>query len=126
MGSLDAATPWRLLPALALGWLAFSFGRTLRRGCVPLIERIARVGDPALEPALCLYTRRLTQCWCAYLAAGALLSLVMPMAGLWTGVGSALLFVGERGLRPRFFPGRRFPGLSQQLRDAVSVWRGGA
>jgi uncharacterized membrane protein len=126
VGPLDAATLWHLPPALALGWLAFSFGRTLRRGRTPLIERIARVGGAALDPALCLYTRRLTQCWCAYLATGALLALATPLGGLWTGVGSALLFVGEHALRPRVFPGRRFPGLSQQLRDTVSVWRRGA
>jgi hypothetical protein len=33
-----------------------------------------------------------------------------------------LLFVGEHWLRPRLFPGHRFPGLVQQLRDTWSVW----
>jgi hypothetical protein len=34
-----------------------------------------------------------------------------------------LLFVGERWVRPWFFPGEVFPGLVQQLRDTWSIWR---
>ena len=54
------AVAMRYLPVLVLLWLAVFFGRSLRAGVVPLIERIARVGKPDLSPALCRYTRRLT------------------------------------------------------------------
>src|SRR6478752_7530551 len=110
-----------------LGWLAFFFGRTLRPGQEPFITRIARVSDPDLAPELRRYTRRLTALWSGYFVLAATLatfasqSLVHIGALVWT--GTAILFVGERWLRPRLFPGRTFPGLRQQLRDTVSVWR---
>ncbi len=122
-----AAAIARWLPALALLWLAILFGRTLRPGAVPLIERIARIGKPGLSAALCRYTRVLTAGWCLYFAVAALLT---PLAGLGiaqAGVGvaafSIVLFVGEHTLRRFLFPGETFPGLVQQVRDTVEVWR---
>ena len=118
---------WRVLPPLVLAWLAFSFGRTLGGNRMPLIERIARVSDPALPPALCRYTRRLTFVWFAYFIVAALLAVASGLrAGLvsvlvWS--GTVILFVGEHWLRRRLFPGRRFPGLTQQIRDTWRVWR---
>ena len=125
--TLDEAFWWRAASALMLVWLAVFFGRTLRAGQVPLIERIARVREPALAPPLCRYTRRLTALWCGYFLFAALLSLVPGRSVVSTGVlvwaGTAVLFIGERLLRPRLFPGQVFPGLLQQLRDTWSVWR---
>lgn len=92
-----------------------------------MIERVARVSDPALAPELCRYTRRLTAVWCAYFVATAVwLVAAKPPADdaamlIWLGTG--LLFVGEHWLRRRLFPARRFPGLRQQLRDTLHVWR---
>ena len=111
-----------------LGWLAFFFGRTLAPGQVPLIEQVARLSEPQMTPALCRYTRLLTALWCAYFVLAALLSVAVAVAGLagttsalvW--LGTAVLFAGERWLRPRFFPGHTFPGLAQQLRDTWRVW----
>lgn len=124
--SLEALTLWRALSVLVLLWLAYFFGRTLRRGATPLIERIATVSDPEMTPPLRRYTRRLTGIWCAYFVVAALLSAAAgpyPLqAGAWVWAGTAVLFVGEHWLRPRFFPGRAFPGLAQQLRDTWSVW----
>ena len=125
--SLDVATLWRGLSVLMLGWLCFFFGRTLAPGQVPLIERIARVSDPDLKPPLQRYTRLLTALWSAWFAAAALLALWAigrsPInVGAWVGPGSALLFVGEHGLRRLVFPGERFPGLVQQVRDTWTVW----
>jgi uncharacterized membrane protein len=120
--ALDAAA--RLVPALALAALALFFGRTLRAGRQPLIERIALVGDPALPAALRRYARRLTAVWCAYFVLAALVALLVgAIIGLAATVGSVLFFVGEHRLRSRLFPGHRFPGLVQQLRDTWSVWR---
>ena len=129
LGAPDATYPWRLVQVLMLGWLAFLFGRTLRAGRVPLIERIARVSDPELTPALRHYTRRLTVVWTLYFVVAALLSVGTEMQNGWTSglacSGAAVLFVGERWLRPCLFPGRSFPNLTRQLRDTWSVWRRG-
>lgn len=125
----DEAALWRAASALMLGWLAIFFGRTLRAGQLPLIERIARVSDPAMSGELRRYTRRLTAVWCAYFAFAALLSVILGHSMVRTGVlvwaGTVVLFVGEHWLRPRLFPGRAFPGLLQQIRDTLSVWRSG-
>ena len=125
--SLDAVTVWRAVPVAVLVWLAIFFGQTLRTGQVPLIERIARASDPGLPPELCRYTRRLTALWCAYFIVAALLSLTARLPLGWAGafiwLGTIVLFVGEHRLRAHLFPGRKFPGLVQQLRDTWNVWR---
>jgi uncharacterized membrane protein len=124
--SLDGAGWWRLLSVLVLAWLAFFFGRTLRAGQVPLIERIASVSEPDLPQPLVRYTRRLTAIWAAYFVLAATLTMTTGLAafggGAWVWAGTAVLFVGEHWLRPRLFPGHSFPGLVQQLRDTWSVW----
>jgi uncharacterized membrane protein len=124
--TLDALTLWRGVTVLVLGWLAYFFGRTLRPGAIPLIERIAAVSEPEPTPSLRRYTRVLTAVWCAYFVVAALLSIVAAQhpagAGAWVWAGTAVLFVGEHWLRPRFFPGRVFPSLAQQIRDTWSVW----
>ena len=124
-GSLHVVSP------LVLLWLAFFFGRTLWRGATPLIEQIARLGNPALSQPLCRYTRRLTAVWCAYFLIAAAAMAVGDASGagaygrlslaIWC--GTLVLFVGERWLRPWLFPGESFPSLRQQLRDTWSLWR---
>ena len=117
---------WHALTAAALAWLGIFFGRTLAPGKMPMIERIARVSEPQLKPVLVRYTRRLTLAWCVYFFAGALLTLALysvrfPL-GLCFALGSAAFFVGEHSLRPHLFPGERFPGLVQQVRDTLKAW----
>jgi uncharacterized membrane protein len=119
------------LPPLVLLWLAVFFGRTLRPGSTPLIERIARRSSPALSAPLCRYTRGLTLTWCVYFVLAAAATAAVNWWGavayghvslaVWT--GTAVLFVGERWVRPMVFPGEVFPGLAQQLRDTWSIWR---
>jgi len=119
-----------LSPVVLLG-LALFFGRTLRPGHMPLIERIARRSTAVLSDALCRYTRRLTAIWCGYFVGAAALSAIVGWSGgvafsrvnLAVLAGSVLLFVGERWLRPRIFPHEVFPGVLQQARDTWSVWR---
>lgn len=117
----------RWLAPLGLLALAVFFGRSLRSGAMPVIERVARQSKPMLPPALSRYTRRLTALWCAYFVAAAAMAAVTPFAwstlGLSVWAGTLVLFVGERWMRPWFFPGETFPGLLQQLRDTWSVWR---
>jgi uncharacterized membrane protein len=127
--SLDGASLWWAASILMLAWLAFFFGRTLRPGRTPLIERIASVSDPELTDPLRRYTRRLTAVWCAYFVVAALLSLAVGRswagAGGWVWLGTFVLFVGEHRLRRLVFPGKSFPGLVQQVRDTWSVWHTG-
>jgi uncharacterized membrane protein len=126
---LDGRSLWWAASVLMLSWLAFFFGRTLRAGRMPLIERIASVSDPEMSAPLRRYTRRLTGVWSAYFVAAALLSLAagpsLAGAGAWVWLGTVMLFVGEHRLRPRLFPGRSFPGLVQQVRDTWRVWHTG-
>ncbi len=130
--SLDAlgtgvATLVRWVPTIALAWLALFFGATLRRGATPLIERVARVGKPDLSPALVRYTRVLTWTWCVHFALAATASAWANPGFLRAGMGvaalSALLFVGEYGVRRLLFPHEYFPNLVEQVRDTASVWR---
>jgi uncharacterized membrane protein len=124
--ALDLRFLWHGASVFILLWLAWCFGRTLARGRIPLIEQIARIGEPELQPFLVGYTRRLTWLWCAYFVVGAIIAVLLfstsfPV-GVAVGMGSLLLFVGEHALRPRFFPGEAFPGLVQQVRDTWAVW----
>jgi uncharacterized membrane protein len=125
--AFDVGGAGRALSVLMLGWLAFFFGRALRPGREALITRIARVSDPALPAHLVRYTRRLTAIWCAYFVFAAVLGLATAQPAGWPGllvwVGTAALFVGEHWLRPVLFPHYPFPGLGQQLKDTLHVWR---
>jgi uncharacterized membrane protein len=122
-----ASATLRHVPTLVLLWLAFFFGRTLRAGTVPLIERIARIGKPDLSPALCRYSRGLTAGWSVYFVIAATLTATaspgFEKVALGVGAASALFFVGEHWIRRRIFPREAFPGLLQQIRDTVRVWR---
>ena len=70
-----------------------------------LIERLARLKEPDLKPQGVLYTRRLTQIWCAFFIINILITSVLILLKNWhlwmvfTGVISyllmGLLFVGE-------------------------------
>jgi len=128
--SVDTTALWRAVPALVLVWLAIFFGRTLRAGRTPLIERIARVSTPELTQDLRRYTRRLTAVWCAYFVVAASLSAITTLPAVWTGalvwMSTGLLFVGEHRVRGHLFPGHGFPGLKQQLRDTWRVWHPGS
>ena len=124
--SLDAPALWRVFSVLFLGWSAFFFGRTLFAGRIPLIEQIARVSDPDMTAPMRRYTRVLTAVWAAYFVCAALAAIgwrgASAGAGAWVWAGTIVLFVGERCVRPLFFPGKSFPGLVQQLRDTWRVW----
>ena len=77
--TLPLLAPPVVFPALA-GWL---FARTLRRGRVALITRMASAlhARPveSLDPALARYTRALTGAWAALLFALALVNLVLAV-----------------------------------------------
>ena len=122
-----ASAGLRYLPSLVLLWLAVFFGRTLRAGAMPLIERVARIGKPTLSSPLCRYTRGLTLLWCVYFAVAAILAALADWGFERASVGvaalSGALFVGEYRIRRWIFPGEWFPGMAQQILDTVQVWR---
>jgi uncharacterized membrane protein len=95
-------TPYALLPLLLVpvafvALVAWSFGRTLRAGRVPLIGRIVAALDgiphAALAPDLRAYTRSLTLAWTLLLAALASCNLVLALlavpGGLLASIGVA-------------------------------------
>ena len=90
------------------------FGRTLTRGREPLITRFARTVHGALDPAMALFTRKVTMAWCLFFAiqlvASAMLFAFAPM-GAWSLFINllnlplvALMFVGQFACRMICFP----------------------
>ena len=95
-----ATTPFALLPLLVVpaafvALVAWTFGRTLRAGHVPLITRMVTALDGVplreLAPDLLAYTRRLTALWAGLLGALAIadfaLALLAVPGGLLDGAG---------------------------------------
>ncbi|KLD75765.1 ketosynthase [Xanthomonas hyacinthi DSM 19077] len=77
-------------PVLFTAWVAWFFGRSLRRGRTPLISRIVealyRQAGMPITPAQLRYTRRLTLAWTLLLAAMTVLNLVLALCAVPSGV----------------------------------------
>jgi uncharacterized membrane protein len=138
-----ALLPLLLVPVALLGLMAWTFGRTLSRGRVPLITQIVAALDAmpasALAPELRSYTRNLTAAWALLLGALALVNLTLALLAVPNGLlASAGITppwpVGEAqwswfanifnwGIVVGFFVGeyqmrkRRFPGRYRSLLD---------
>ncbi|MFS8063445.1 MAG: ketosynthase [Luteimonas sp.] len=138
-----ALLPLLLVPVALLGLVAWTFGRTLRRGRMSLITQIVAALDAmpasALAPELRSYTRNLTAAWAGLLGALALANLVLAMLAVPDGLLASLgvtppLTVSEGqwswfanilnwGIVVGFFVGeylvrkRRFPGRYHSLLD---------
>jgi uncharacterized membrane protein len=86
-----------LVPAAIVALVAWTFGRTLRKGRVPLITRLVTALDGvplhALAPDLLSYTRALTATWAIVLGVLAIVDLVLALCavpgGLLEGMGIA-------------------------------------
>jgi uncharacterized membrane protein len=83
-------------PVVFTAWVAWFFGRSLRAGRIPLISRIveglyAQAGQ-LLTPAQRAYTRGLTVCWTALLAAMTVVNLLLA---LWAVPGGVLAQLGR-------------------------------
>jgi uncharacterized membrane protein len=103
--------------ATAYLFLLWYFGRTLARGRVPLITRLARRVQGALQPEFERFTRNLTIAWCVFsgaqLMASALLYALAPLE-LWSAFVNllnlpllGLMFAGQwvyRDVRHPEFP----------------------
>jgi uncharacterized membrane protein len=130
-----------LPPMLMLGFMAWVFGHTLRRGRTPLIESIIRAlqgPQDDLDEEIIRYARRLTGVWTALLVLLAVVNTTLALCAepggllLTVGVQPALavpislwslfanllnyllvaaLFVGEFTFRRRRFPDQPYRGL---------------
>lgn len=68
------------LPVLINTILLFTFGETLRKGEVPMIERFARLQEPALSPEKQAHCRRWTVRWCVFFVINGAIAAAL---GLW-------------------------------------------
>ncbi len=77
-------------PVVFTGWIAWFFGRSLRRGRTPLITRIVeglyRQAGMPITPAQDTYTRRLTLGWAVLLSLLTLVNLVLGLCAEPSGV----------------------------------------
>jgi uncharacterized membrane protein len=138
-----ALLPLLLVPVAIISLVAWTFGRTLLRGRVPLITRIVAALDAmppaALAPELRSYTRRLTMAWAVLLGTLALVNLVLALLAVPNGLLASVGITPPRtvseaqwswfanilnyGIVGGFFVGeyllrkRRFPGRYHSLLD---------
>ncbi|ASX10860.1 DNA gyrase subunit B [Aeromonas dhakensis] len=103
LSALFSARHWLLYYPLAVSLaLLCLFGWSLTRP-MSLVERLARLQDPALPPAAIGYTRRVTQVWCGFFVInGALAAFTiwhgeLALWSLYNGLVSYLLMGGLMG-----------------------------
>jgi uncharacterized membrane protein len=139
--SPHALLPLLLVPAAILALVAWGFGRSLRRGRMPLITRIATALEGPLPPPLLDYTRRLTLAWATLLAllaaanlllalfavpdgvlAGCGLRAPLPLPAAWRGWGDGLTYAVLAAFLWLEFAWRqrRFPGAYRGFREFVA------
>ncbi|WP_077034416.1 hypothetical protein [Pelomonas sp. KK5] len=106
----NEALPLKLYPVLVNTVLLLVFGASLRHP-PSMIERLARLREPALDARGVAYTRRVTQVWCGFFALNGSIALATALWGsdrswaLYNGLISYLLigalFAGEWLVRRR-------------------------
>lgn len=111
---LDAVGWMLAVPVAINAVLLVAFGATLRRGSTPMIERFARIQQPALDAGQTAWCRTWTWIWCAFFAlnGGAALALAWLAPLDWWALYNGLLaygligalLLGEWLLRRRRFP----------------------
>ena len=122
-----------LPPLAAFAFMAFFFGRTLRAGSVPLINRVARKAHGELPADVERHTRGLTALWSACFAALFFVALgLAPLLSFeaWSrwvqGLGytvPAALFLGEYVYRHYRFPNRPHDSLAVLIPNVLAVIR---
>lgn len=143
LGGATAASgnlaPLKFYPVLVNAVLLSVFAWSLRHP-PSLIERLARLTEPALPPAGVAYTRGLTQVWCGFFIVNGLLALATALwprqahgdelwalyNGLIAYLLMGLLFAGEWLLRPRLrrrFEARHTAATAQAPTLDTPSWR---
>lgn len=74
----DDALPLKLYPVAINATMLAMFAVSLWRPPT-LVERIARLSEPALPPAGVVYARRVTQAWCVFFALNGLVALATAL-----------------------------------------------
>jgi uncharacterized membrane protein len=143
VGVALAAAAWRFAdavaflafipPLAAFAFMAFFFGRTLRAGSEPLINRIARKEQSELPPDTARYARGLTGVWAICFATLFLVALgLAPLLSLeaWSRwvqclgyVVPGALFLGEYAYRHHRFPHRPHSSLAVLIPNVLAVIR---
>lgn len=122
---------WAAFVYIGLVWL---FGRTLRPGVMPLVERIARLEHPdGVPPDLPPYARRVNWVWTAFFAAMALATLLLAAVAttetlsLFTNIISWVLMVVLHLAEHCYRMWWRFPSLTHKnpIKVVVSIVRSG-
>lgn len=118
---LDAADAMLAVPVVMNSLLLLAFGSTLRRGSRPMVERFARLQQPALTSAQQAWCRRWTWLWCGFFLLNGSTALVLacfaPLAwwafynGLLAYLAMGLMFAIEWVLRRRRFGAHATAGL---------------
>ena len=81
---MDGAAYILATPVAANAVLLTSFGATLRRGSTPMIERFARLQEPALSSAKQAWCRQWTKAWCVFFVANGTTAAVTALyTDLW-------------------------------------------
>lgn len=105
---LDAEEPVRFYPAAVNAFLLWIFASSLAKGRMPMIERFARLADPALPEAGVRWCRRVTAVWCGFFVVNGSIALATVFLSrdlwlLWNGCLSyaaiGTLLLGEWLLR---------------------------
>lgn len=143
LGAVLALAAWRFAaslahlafipPLAAFAFMAVFFGRTLRAGSEPFINRIARREHPDLPPEMARHARGLTVLWSACFAFLFLVALglapILPLEA-WSrwvnGLGYLVpgaLFVGEHAYRLRRFPDRAQGSIAELVPHVLAVMR---
>jgi uncharacterized membrane protein len=120
-------------PLAAFAFMAFFFGRTLRAGSEPLINRIARKEHPELPEDIARHARWLTGVWTACFVA--MFTIALVLAALvpletWSRCVHAMgylvpaaLFLGEYVYRLRCFPHHSQGSLGVLIPNVLAVMR---
>lgn len=97
---LDDARYVLAMPVLINAVLLATFGASLAPGAMPMIERFARMQDPALDAPKAAHCRQFTWVWCAFFVmnggTAAALALTAPLS--WWATYTGLLAYGLMGL----------------------------
>lgn len=86
---------FRLYPVAVNLVLLLVFASSLWRG-PPVIERLARMGEPELAPAAVSYTRKVTIVWCAFFCVNGAIALYTAVAcsmATWAWYNGAIAYV---------------------------------
>jgi len=80
VGLFDADLAARLYPVAVNGAMLMVFGASLLAG-MPIVERLARLTEPALPSSGVAYCRTVTKVWCGFFVLNGVIALV---TALWT------------------------------------------